>query len=172
MHPKQSRRSTRPANRSWIIVACTLLALCGAPALVGAGGHLASEKGHGADAHAGIPRTPAPEGVALYFITPTNGAKLKSPVTVRFGLSGMGVAPAGIVKEGTGHHHLLVDTGLPNLDQPVPNDATHRHFGGGQTETQIDLPKGKHTLQLLLADHAHVPHAPPIVSEKIEITVE
>lgn len=120
-----------------------------------------------------LPRTPAPAGAKLYFISPESGAKLKSPVIVRFGLSGMGVAPAGIAKEATGHHHLLVDvTTLPPMDLPIPNDANHRHFGGGQTEVSIELAPGKHTLQLLLGDANHIPHEPPVMSEAISIEVE
>lgn len=116
--------------------------------------------------------TPAPEGAKVYFVSPQNGAEVSSPVTVVFGASGIGVAPAGVEKEKTGHHHLLVDAGMPPLDQPIPNDANHRHFGGGQTETVIELPPGKHTLQLLMADFAHIPHNPPVASEQITITVK
>ena len=108
---------------------------------------------------------------ALYFIEPQAGAVVSSPVTVKFGLRGFGVAPAGVQKEKTGHHHLLIDTGLPPLDQPVPTDEHHRHFGGGQTETSIELPSGEHTLQLLLGDFSHIPHNPPLISEQITITV-
>lgn len=120
----------------------------------------------------GLVRTAPSEGAAVYIITPESGDTLPSPVTVRFGLSGMGVAPAGVQKAGTGHHHLLVDTDMPDLSLPIPADDNHRHFGGGQTEVTIDLSPGKHTLQLLLADERHVPHDPPIVSKKITITVE
>ncbi|MCG7198764.1 DUF4399 domain-containing protein [Marinobacter pelagius] len=117
--------------------------------------------------------TPAPEGAAVYFLTPTDGQTVSSPVTVRFGLDGMGVAPAGVEREGTGHHHLLVDVDeLPAMDQPVPSDEHHRHFGGGQTQTSLELSPGQHTLQLLVGDHQHVPHEPPVMSEKITITVE
>ncbi|GMU44145.1 MAG: DUF4399 domain-containing protein [Xanthomonadales bacterium PRO6] len=120
-----------------------------------------------------LPRTPAPTGAKLYFISPADGAKLKSPLTVRFGLAGMGVAPAGIVQEATGHHHLLVDVEtLPPMDLPIPNDARHRHFGGGQTEVTIELPPGRHTLQLLLGDANHIPHHPPVISEPITVEVE
>lgn len=120
-----------------------------------------------------LPRTPAPAGAQLYFISPQDGARLKSPVTVRFGLSGMGVAPAGIAKEATGHHHLLVDVdSLPPMDLPIPNDAQHRHFGGGQTEVTLELPPGRHRLQLLLGDANHIPHDPPVLSEAITIEVE
>ncbi|MGB1220325.1 MAG: DUF4399 domain-containing protein [Alcanivoracaceae bacterium] len=109
---------------------------------------------------------------AVYFISPADGATVSSPVKVVFGLSGMGVAPAGTDRAGTGHHHLLIDTGLPPLDQPIPSDANHRHFGGGQTEALVELAPGTHTLQLLLGDMKHVPHNPPVVSETITITVE
>lgn len=118
-----------------------------------------------------LARTPAPEGAEVYFISPENSATVTSPVTVRFGLRNMGVAPAGIQMDDTGHHHLLVNTDLPALDRPIPTDDNHRHFGLGQTETQLELPPGKHTLQLLLGDYAHIPHDPPIKSKRITITV-
>ena len=117
-------------------------------------------------------RNPAPAGADLYFISPKDGQTVSGPVTVRFGLKGMGVAPAGTQKDATGHHHLLIDADLPPLDQPVPTDDHHKHFGAGQTETVITLPPGKHTLQLLLGDFAHIPHDPPVMSPKISITVE
>ena len=119
-----------------------------------------------------LARSPAPEGTELYFISPKGGQTVSSPVTVRFGLKGMGVAPAGTQKDATGHHHLLIDTAVPPLDQPVPTDEHHKHFGAGQTETVITLSPGKHTLQLLLGDFAHIPHAPPVMSEQITITVK
>ena len=124
-----------------------------------------------AAAPAAMPRTPAPEGATAYFIEPADGAVVSSPVRVVFGLSGFGVAPAGIVRADAGHHHLLVDTGLPALDQPIPSDDNHRHFGAGQTETTIELEPGSHTLQLLLGDALHIPHEPPIRSEQITIEV-
>ncbi len=120
----------------------------------------------------GLPRTPAPDGAQVYLIAPADGASVASPVLVQFGLKGMGVAPAGMAAENTGHHHLLIDTGLPALDQPVPADAQHVHFGKGQTETTIALSPGKHTLQLLLADQNHIPHVPAVFSKVITITVE
>ena len=118
------------------------------------------------------PRTPSPEGAVLYVISPSDGAVVKSPVTVRFGLAGMGVAPAGVGTPNTGHHHLVIDAELPPLDAPLPADDHHRHFGGGQTEVALELEPGPHTLQLVLADKDHVPHDPPLVSEQIAITVE
>ena len=118
--------------------------------------------------------TPAPEGAKVYFIGLEDGATLKSPVTIRFGLSGMGVAPAGTEKEKTGHHHLIINETIEGdeLDEAIPSDEQHRHFGGGQTEVTLDLPAGTHTLQLVLGDWSHVPHNPPVMSERISITVE
>lgn len=116
--------------------------------------------------------TPSSENAELYFITPSDGNIVSSPVTVKFGLRNMGVAPAGVQVENTGHHHLLIDTDLPALNQPVPKDNQHLHFGNGQTETELGIAPGTHTLQLLLGDFSHVPHDPPLVSEKITITVE
>ena len=119
-----------------------------------------------------LDRSASPEGAELYFVSPKNGETVTGPVTVIFGLKGMGVAPAGVEKENTGHHHLLINTGLPALDLPVPSDDKHKHFGKGQTQTTIELPPGKHTLQLLLGNHLHVPHNPVVASEVIEITVK
>lgn len=112
------------------------------------------------------------EEATLYILSPENGATVNSPVTVVFGLKGMGVAPAGVELENTGHHHLIIDAELPPMDQPIPKDDNYRHFGGGQTEAEIELAPGEHTLQLLLGNHLHIPHDPPITSEKITITVE
>jgi hypothetical protein len=123
-------------------------------------------------AQATLARTPPAPGAEVYFITPRDGEIVTSPVTVRFGLRNMGVAPAGVQVENTGHHHLLIDTELPPLDQPVPSDDRHLHFGKGQTETVLELPPGEHTLQLLLGDYAHIPHDPPVTSGRITITVE
>ena len=121
----------------------------------------------------GLPVTHAPEGAKVYIISPSDGATVGQEVTVRFGLEGMGVAPAGIAKEKTGHHHLLVDvTELPAAGQPIPADAHHIHFGGGQTQTTLKLSPGTHTLQLELGDQHHVPFAPALVSKKITIHVK
>ena len=117
-------------------------------------------------------RRASPAGAAAYIIEPANGAAVSSPVRIVFGLRGAGVAPAGVEREGAGHHHLLVDAELPaNLGLPLPNNDNYRHFGGGQTETSIELPPGQHTLQLVLGDELHIPHDPPIVSERITIEV-
>lgn len=120
---------------------------------------------------ADLPRSAAPPDAELYFISPEDGATLANPVTVRFGLKGMGIAPAGIAMRDTGHHHLLIDTALPPPDRPVPADAQHVHFGKGQTEAAVTLAPGTHRLQLLLGDHLHLPHDPPVVSKVITITV-
>lgn len=118
--------------------------------------------------------SPWPAGAEAYIISPADGAKVKSPVTVVFGLKGLGVAPAGVSKPKTGHHHLLIDTDLPAGDElahPLPMDEHHIHFGGGQTEAGIELAPGKHTLQLIMGDANHVPHNPPVASRKITIQV-
>ncbi len=116
--------------------------------------------------------TPAPENASVYFIQPTDGAVVSSPVKVIFGLSGIGIAPAGANLENTGHHHLIIDAPLPNTSLPVPSDDNHKHFGKGQTETTVELSAGTHTLQLLLGDWKHVPHENIIASEQITSTVE
>lgn len=108
----------------------------------------------------------------LYFISPQDGDKVSGEFTVSFGLRGMGVAPAGIDADNTGHHHLLIDVdALPPMDTPLPKTEQVRHFGGGQTETTLSLPPGQHTLQLLLGNYSHIPHDPPVMSSKITITV-
>jgi Domain of unknown function (DUF4399) len=125
-----------------------------------------------ATAPAALPRTASPAGARVYVVSPASGATVKSPFRVVFGLTGMGIAPAGTQFENTGHHHLLIDTELPkDLTLPLPADAQHVHFGKGQTETTVTLPPGKHTLQLVLGDHLHIPFNPPVVSEKITVTV-
>jgi hypothetical protein len=121
----------------------------------------------------GLPVTKAPAGAEVYIVSPKDGATVGQSVTVVFGLNGMGVAPAGEKKEGTGHHHLLVDVKeLPTAGQPIPKDDTHLHFGNGQTETTIKLAPGTHTLQLELADENHIPFDPAIVSKKITVHVK
>jgi hypothetical protein len=120
----------------------------------------------------GYAKVAAPAGAAVYFIHLKNGDTVTSPVTVQFGLKGMGVAPAGVEKAGTGHHHLLVDLAALDVNAPLPADDNHRHFGAGQTETLLALKPGVHTLQLLLGDQNHIPHHPPVMSERITITVK
>jgi hypothetical protein len=119
-------------------------------------------------------RTPAAAGAEVYIIAPRDGAKIKGPVTVRFGLKGMGVAPAGVKFDNTGHHHLLIDTDVSELKFEAPLPATDKivHFGKGQTETTLTLAPGKHTLELVFADYQHLSFDPPLHSKKITITVE
>lgn len=124
--------------------------------------------------------TPAPDGANVYFVNLEDGATVPSPVKVVFGLSGMGIAPAGTEKENTGHHHILIDRpplgegddGTDELNSGLPADANHKHFGRGQTEAMLELEPGTHTLQLVLGDLNHVPHNPPVASDQITITVE
>lgn len=123
-------------------------------------------------AHAG--ETPSPEGARLFFIDLANGDKVTNPIEIRFGLEGMAVVPAGTEKEDSGHHHLLIDTTVEGeaLNEPLPADGQHLHFGGGQTEATLELTPGEHTLQLILGDHNHIPHNPPVMSERVTVTVE
>jgi hypothetical protein len=118
-------------------------------------------------------QTPSPAGAKVYFINLRDGAEVTSPFLVQFGLTSMGIAPAGVEKPNTGHHHLLIDTTLTadQMKEAIPADDTHKHFGGGQTEAMVTLPIGQHTLQLVLADWTHIPHVPPVISEPITITV-
>jgi len=117
-------------------------------------------------------RTPSPPGAEVYIISPKDGAKVSNPVVVQFGLKGMGIAPAGMKAENSGHHHLLIDTNAPtNMAAPLASTENVKHFGKGQTETSLTLTPGKHTLQLLLADQNHIPHDPPVISKRITITV-
>ena len=125
-------------------------------------------------------RTPSPAGAAVYFANLTDGATVGAPVTIVFGLRGMGVAPAGVDKKGTGHHHIFLDRpafgkgmdGADELAANIPADENHLHFGGGQTETTLNLKPGRHSLQLVLGDKDHIPHDPPVVSRRITITVK
>lgn len=135
-------------------------------------GMLAAGAG-GLAAPPGLVPAKRPAHARLYFITPADGATVPRTFTVRFGLSGMGVAPAGVRHANTGHHHLLVDVRvLPAPGQPIASDRNHRHFGGGQTETVLTLPPGTHTLQLELADYRHLPFDPPLHSRQITVHVK
>ena len=119
-----------------------------------------------------IELSPSPINASVYFISPNNEESLNGKVTVKFGLKNFGVAPAGIQIQNTGHHHLIIDAELPSFNMPIPADKNHIHFGKGETETTLELPKGRHELQLLLGNHIHVPHKNPLISEKIEIFIE
>lgn len=115
-------------------------------------------------------KTPSADGAQVYIVSPVDGATVPTTFDVVFGLKGMGVAPAGVQTNNTGHHHLLVDAAqMPDLNMPL--GANVSHFGAGQTQTTLTLPPGQHTLQLILGDHMHMPHNPPVLSEKITITV-
>ncbi|HTE40797.1 MAG TPA: DUF4399 domain-containing protein [Steroidobacteraceae bacterium] len=118
-------------------------------------------------------RSAAPAGAEVYILSPAEGAKVSNPVTIKFGLKGMGVSPAGVKFDGAGHHHLLIDTDAPaNPALPLPTvENKVVHFGKGQTEASITLPPGKHTLQLVLGDYLHIPHNPPVMSKKVTIEV-
>ncbi len=117
--------------------------------------------------------TPASKKAYIYIGWPNDGEVIRSRrFRVWFGLRNMGIAPAGIEKANTGHHHLIVDAPLPSFDEEIPADKNHLHFGAGQSQAVIELPPGKHTLQLLLGDHEHIPHNPPVYSRKITITVK
>ena len=122
---------------------------------------------------AGLPRPKAPAGAAVFFVSPKGGATVGQDLKVEFGVKGIAIAPATENKPGTGHHHLLIDQKhLPPLDAPIPNDATRKHYGKGQTEDTIHLEPGDHTLQLDFADAAHMQFNPPIVSKKIKVHVK
>ena len=120
----------------------------------------------------GIALTASPDSAAVFFITPSDGDTVSSPISIEFGIRAMEVVAAGVDKPDSGHHHLLIDTGLPPAGLPIPADDQHVHFGDGSTSTKIELALGQHTLRLLLGDHRHIPHDPPVASEPITITVE
>lgn len=117
-------------------------------------------------------RTPSPAGAKVMILEPKDGATVKSPITVKFGAEGVEVVPAGTDKPNSGHHHLLIDAKLDDYSAPIPADANHIHYGKAQTEAQIELKPGKHTLQDVFADKSHIPHNPPVVSDVVTITVE
>jgi hypothetical protein len=125
-----------------------------------------------AAAPAALERTASPAGARVFFIKPTDGETLRNPVKIEFGIEGMDVVKAGNAQPDSGHHHLLIDTGLPPLGLPIPSDANYIHFGDGSRSTEITLPPGTHTLSLLLGDHRHIPHEPPVASLPITVTIE
>ena len=145
-----------------------ILAACGQKA---ADEPVASEPAAAAEP-AAMPRTASADGASVFFIMPADGVTVSNPISIEFGIAGMDVVKAGNNQPHSGHHHLLIDTGLPDLGLPVPADEHHVHFGDGSTSTEITLPPGDHTLQMLLGDHLHIPHNPPLVSEQITITVD
>ncbi len=121
----------------------------------------------------GVNKSISRDTAKVFIISPIDNAVVENPITVIFGVSDMQISPAGMKKAYSGHHHLLIDViNLPDLMKPIPSDENHIHFGNGQTRTEINLDKGRHTLQLLLGDHLHVPHIKPVISKKISITVK
>jgi len=127
----------------------------------------------GGAAAADLPLSPSPADASVFFIEPVDGATVPATFTVKFGLKGMAIAPAGTDQPNSGHHHLLIDVAdAPDMKLPLPATEQVVHFGKGQTETQVTLPPGKHTLQLVFANYLHVPHDPPVVSQQITVTVK
>jgi len=164
-------------TRSTLLLVCVVLAACGqepaAPTAPTPAAAPSAPSPAAPAAPAGLVRKPAPAGAMAYIIVPSDGATVSNPVHVVFGLKGIGVAPAGVERDDAGHHHLLVDVPMPaDLGVPLANDEQHRHFGGGQTEVELTLPPGRHTLQMLLGDHLHIPHDPPIASSVVTIEVQ
>ncbi len=162
---------------SWqgILPAFYLLAACGQQGAETTPAAAESAKNPEAMADAGpdpMSRTPSTDGARLFFVSPANGDVVSNPVRLEFGLSGMAVVPAGDNRPNSGHHHLVIDAGLPDFGLPVPADEHHVHFGDGSSQTEFTLPAGQHTLQLLLADYLHIPHNPAVFSEQITIAVE
>ena len=125
-----------------------------------------------ATASGALPRTPSVDGAYVHFVTPRDGDTVSNPVILNFAVTGMGVAPAGDNTPKTGHHHVIIDADLPAMDMPIPADAKHIHFGDGSSTAELTLEPGEHTLQLVFADHLHIPHEPPVYSDRITITVE
>jgi len=126
-----------------------------------------------AAAAADVPLSPSPAGASVFFVEPADGATVPATFTVKFGVKGMTIAPAGTDQPNSGHHHLLIDVAeAPDMKQPLPANEHVVHFGKGQTETQVTLPPGKHTLQLVFANYLHIPHDPPVVSKQITVTVK
>jgi hypothetical protein len=156
-----SVRSTRSAKRRYFSRIRSLLAVAGFILSIPIFSGVSLAEG----------ATPAPSDAKAQILSPSDGATVTSPVVIQFGLSGMGVAPAGIDLGNTGHHHLIIDAELPNLQSPIPSDANYRHFGAGQTQVSLELEPGTHTLQLLLGDYRHIPHDSPVSSKQITITV-
>ena len=155
------------------LLLCGILAACGQPQPAAPSAPAATPPPAPAAAPAPLARKPAPAGAIAYIIEPADGTRAASPVRVVFGLKGIGVAPAGVDRNDAGHHHLLIDADVPpDLNLPIPNDEQHRHFGGGQTEVELTLAPGRHTLQMLLGDHLHIPFDPPIASAVVTIEVQ
>ncbi|MDJ0748771.1 MAG: DUF4399 domain-containing protein [Woeseiaceae bacterium] len=160
-------------NRILPVLACSFaIAACGEKPAEESAADAAAEPATPAPVAAALPRTPSVGDARVFFISPGDGDTVTSPVRIEFGIEGMAVAPAGDNTPHSGHHHLLINTALPEMGLPIPADANHVHFGDGSTSTEIALEPGEHTLQMLLGDHLHIPHDPPLFSRKITIYVE
>jgi hypothetical protein len=162
-----------------LAVACALVACSSVPLQTSAPAAAAMPPMEAVRMSASTPTLPggykklaAPAGATVYFVNLKNGDVVTSPLLIQFGLRGLGVAPAGVEKENTGHHHLLIDVAEIDVNNALPMTDTIRHFGGGQTEVRVELKPGTHTLQLLLADHNHIPHHPAVISERITVSVK
>ena len=160
-----------PARMACITIAL-LLAACGSENATDKPSANAASETAPASAPASLPRTPAPEGARVFFITPADGDTVSNPVVIEFGTDGVAVVKAGINEPASGHHHLIIDAGLPDPALPIPASDNYIHFGDASIKTERTLTPGTHTLQLLLGDHLHIPHDPPIASDVITITVE
>ncbi|MDX1515390.1 MAG: DUF4399 domain-containing protein [Woeseiaceae bacterium] len=165
------QRDHRAFETAAILVAVLCLGACGADRESTPGDADTTAAKPAADTPA-LPRTPSPDGARVYFITPADGDTVTNPVSIEFGLDGMAVVPAGVDEPNSGHHHLIIDAGMPDLSLPIPANDNYVHFGDGSTKTERTLSPGTHTLQLLLGDHLHIPHDPPVASGVITVTVE
>lgn len=164
---------SRPCLTRFLLVIMPILVACGPDA--GEGPAPDTTMGPG-DTLWGIapalPRTGSPEGASVFFIRPADGDTVSNPVHVEFGLQGMAVIKAGVEQPESGHHHLIIDAQLPDLALPIPLDDNYRHFGDASIATEVTLAPGEHRLRLLLGDHLHIPHDPPVMSDTITIVVE
>ena len=161
-----------------LLLACSAMIVgCGQDSAEPASGPNPAAEQHAAHeaeapAAAALPRTASPEGARVFFITPSDGATVSNPVQIEFGIEGMSVVKAGDATPASGHHHLIIDAELPDLGMPIPANDNYIHFGYGSTATEITLEPGQHTLQMLLGDHLHIPHDPPLKSDRITVYVE
>ncbi len=161
-----------------MVLSCSIIIVgCGQDPAEGPSGPDPAAEQHAAHeaetpAPVAMPRTASPEGARVFFISPADGDTVSNPVRIEFGIEGMSVVKAGDATPASGHHHLIIDAELPDLGMPIPANDNYIHFGDGSTATEITLEPGQHTLQMLLGDHHHLPHVPPVVSEPITITVE
>lgn len=160
------------ANPLLLTLIALLLTACGGDAIDTPARTPSADGTKAAETAATREPTPSPAGARVYFVSPADGDTVTNPITVEFGIEGMTIARAGVEQAGSGHHHLIIDAGLPDTSMPIPANENYVHFGDGSTSTELTLEPGEHTLQLLLGDHLHVPHDPPVASEVITITVE